>query len=256
MTKFINHIDLNADLGEGFGPWKMGDDKAILECVSSANIACGGHAGDPHTMYETLLLAKANGVSVGAHPGYEDRAGFGRRIIPMSMDDITNMVAAQIGALMGVASLADVVVNYVKPHGALCNYAASDYEVAKAVLKAVKSIDTNLSVLAISGTQLEIAARDMNLNVFSEIFADRAYLKSGQLVPRTENGAVLHDIDAVTDRIIEFINTAKMPTIDGENIPLRADSICVHGDTPDALNLVTSLKAELEGHGVSIKSFV
>ncbi|HHY03174.1 MAG TPA: 5-oxoprolinase subunit PxpA, partial [Paracoccus sp.] len=188
-------IDLNSDLGEGFGPWAMGDDGAMLDVVTSANIACGGHAGDPQTMFATLRQAVARGVVIGAHPGYPDREGFGRRVIPMQPAEIARMVAAQVGALQGVAALAGARVRYVKPHGALGNLAADDRAVADAIVAAVAALPGDLAVLAISGTELELAARAAGLSVFSEIFADRAYLPNGRLVPRSRVGAVLHDAE-------------------------------------------------------------
>lgn len=198
-------IDLNSDLGEGFGPWAMGDDAAMLDIVTSANIACGGHAGDPETMFATLSQAAARGVVIGAHPGYADREGFGRRIIPMTPAGIGRMVAAQIGALAGVAALAGAEMRYVKPHGALGNLAADDRSAADAIVAAVAAQPDRLSVLAISGTELELAARAAGVQVFSEIFADRAYLPNGRLVPRSRPGAVLHDADQAADRLIEFL---------------------------------------------------
>lgn len=175
-------IDLNSDLGEGYGPWSMGNDAEMLSIVTSANIACGGHASDPETMFRTLTLAAQNGVSVGAHPGYNDREGFGRRVIPMSPAEVGRLCAAQIGALMGMAAQVGARVSYVKPHGALANLAARNRDVADAIVEAVQRIDPTLAMLAISGTQGEQAARAANAPVFSEIFADRGYLSSGQLV--------------------------------------------------------------------------
>ncbi|WP_281859087.1 LamB/YcsF family protein, partial [Litoreibacter halocynthiae] len=224
-------IDLNSDLGESFGPWTMGDDAAMLSIVSSANIACGGHASDPETMYETLCLARDNGVTVGAHPGYNDREGFGRRIIPMPTVEIGRMVAAQIGALQALAKMAGTKVTYVKPHGALGNLAAADRGVADAIVSAVAQIDSELSILAISGMQLEQAARSAKMEVYSEIFADRGYLSNGQLVPRGQDGAMIHDPDEAAERLIAFLETGLMPVIDGNPIALDAQSICVHGDS-------------------------
>ncbi|MEZ5228911.1 MAG: 5-oxoprolinase subunit PxpA [Acidimicrobiales bacterium] len=200
-------IDLNSDLGEGFGPWPMGDDDAMLELVSSANIACGGHAGDPETMYRTLSVAAENGVVVGAHPGYYDREGFGRRVIPMSPAEVGRIVAAQVGALRAIAATVPVEVRYVKPHGALGNLAAADTDVSKAIVAALQSVDEQLAVLAISGTQLEHVARAEGVVVYSEVFADRAYLSSGQLVPRSQPGAVLHDASEATERLLGFLET-------------------------------------------------
>ncbi|MBI1173517.1 5-oxoprolinase subunit PxpA [bacterium] len=246
-------IDLNSDLGEGFGPWPMGDDAAMLDIVTSANIACGGHAGDPEVMYRTLRLAAERGVIIGAHPGYADKAGFGRRIIPMSPPEIARMVAAQIGALVGVAGLAGARVAYVKPHGALGNLAADDRAVADAILTAVPK---GMSVLAISGTELELAARAAGVEVCSEIFADRAYLPNGRLVPRSRPDSMLHDPEAAAARLIAFLQTGLMPVIGAEPIPLAAQSICVHGDSPGALHMAEVIRDRLQAAGVTLAPFL
>ncbi len=248
-------IDLNSDLGESFGPWPMGDDEAMLSLVSSANIACGGHAGDPDIMFQTLSVAARNGVIVGAHPGYNDREGFGRRVIPMTSSQIRRMVAAQIGALQAVAALVPVRVRYVKPHGALANLAARDTEVARAIVESVLSIGDDLAILAISGTALERVARLTGVPVFSEIFADRAYQSNGQLVPRDQPGALIHDSVQATDRLLEFLESGLMPVLDGEPIRLAADSICVHGDSRGAVEMARMLRAELLGSGIRLDSF-
>jgi len=248
-------IDLNSDLGEGFGPWSMGNDAEMLSLVTSANIACGGHASDPETMFETLQQAKQNGVCIGAHPGFADREGFGRRIIPMTPDEIGRMCAAQIGALMAIGALADATVEYVKPHGALGNLAARDRFVADAIVAAVKKIDANLAILAISGTEIENAARDAGLFVYSEVFADRGYLSTGQLVPRGQDGAMIHDAAEAASRLISFLNTGLMPVIDGDPIPLKAQSICVHGDSQGAVQMTLGIRDRLLAHGVDLRRF-
>lgn len=250
-------IDLNSDLGEGFGPWRMGDDAAILDVVTSANIACGGHAGDVETMHRTLRLAAERGVVVGAHPGYVDREGFGRRVIPMKPAEIGRMVAAQVGALAALASLGGSEVRYVKPHGALGNLAAADATVAAAIVEAVRLLDPSLAILAISGTALEQVAREQGAPVFSEIFADRAYQSNGQLVPRQQAGAVLHDAHEAADRLIDFLRTGMMPVLDGgDSIALKADSVCVHGDSEFAVEMARLVRARLEAEGVSVTSFL
>jgi len=248
-------IDLNADLGEGYGPWRMGDDAAMLQIVTSANVACGGHAGDPETMAATLQLAGDNGVTVGAHPGYADRAGFGRRVIPMTPDEVARMCAAQIGALMGVAAQVGVAVSYVKPHGALANLAARDRQVADAIAGAVRRIDPHLGYLAISGTESEAAARAAGLPVHSEIFADRGYLANGQLVPRGQDGAMIHEPDAAAERLLRFLDTGLMPVINGDPIPLAAQSVCVHGDSPGAVAMARHIRDRLTSEGVTLRSF-
>jgi UPF0271 protein len=256
MGSDMAQIDLNSDLGEGFGPWSMGDDAQILSIVTSANVACGGHASDPETMFKTLELARDKGVSVGAHPGYADRIGFGRRVIPMSPEEIGRMCAAQIGALMGVARQVDVPVVYVKPHGALANLAARERAVADAIVAAVQKIDPQLAMLAISGTQGEVAAREAGAPVYSEIFADRGYLSSGQLVPRGQDGAMIHDAGQAAERLITFLDSGLMPVIDGDPIKLDAHSICVHGDGPSAVAMAREIKKRLTAHGVTITRFV
>lgn len=248
-------IDLNSDLGEGYGPWTMGDDARILACVTSANIACGGHAGDPQTMYRTLRLAAERGVQVGAHPGYADREGFGRRVIPMQTEEIGPMVVAQIGALSALARLAGTRVTYVKPHGALGNLAAADRTVATAIVTAVRTLDPSLALLAISGTVLEQVAREHGSTVFSEVFADRAYLPSGQLVPRGQPGAVLHDPQEAADRLIGYLSTGRMPVVGAEAIALNADSICVHGDSVEAVAMAQVIRARLTAAGFEVKPF-
>ncbi len=245
------HIDLNADLGEG-----MGDDEAMLDIVTSANVACGGHAGDVETMYRTLRGAAERGVVVGAHPGYLDREHFGRRDLDMVPEEIGRMVVAQVGALAAIAALVPVDIGYVKLHGALANLAARDDVVADAVVGALTTAFPGLAVLAISGTRLEHAARVAGTPVFSEIFADRAYRSTGQLVPRGEPGAVLHDPAAVTDRIAEAVRTGRMPVVDGAPIELAADSICVHGDTEGAVDMAARLRSRLESDGVALTGFV
>lgn len=249
-------IDLNSDLGEGYGPWSMGDDAGILALVTSANIACGGHASDPDTMVKTLELAAKNGVSVGAHPGYNDREGFGRRIIPMEPDQIGRMVAAQIGALVALATFVPVPVVYVKPHGALSNLASQDADVAQAIVAAVRRVDPSLAILAISGTKLEDAAKASGAATYSEIFADRAYLSSGHLVPRSHPEAMIHDAKEAAERLLAFLDSGLMPVIDGDPIPLDAHSICVHGDSAGAVAMAGEIRARLVASGVQLSSFV
>lgn len=244
-------IDLNADLGEG-----MGDDVAMLDLVTSASIACGAHAGDPETMFATLRRATERGVSIGAHPGYADRDGFGRRVIPMSPPEVARMVAAQIGSLAGVAALAGARVSYVKPHGALANLAADDSSIAAAITEAVRAVSPNLAVLAISGTVLETTARAAGLTVYSEIFADRAYLPTGRLVPRSEPGAVLEDEGEAAARLESYCATGLMPVRGGAPIPLAAHSVCVHGDNPAAVSMTQLVRDRLIRAGIRLRPFV
>ena len=249
-------MDLNSDLGEGFGPWSMGDDAAMLGVVTSANIACGGHASDPDTMFATLRMAAERGVVIGAHPGYADPLGFGRRVIPMEPVEIARMVAAQVGALQGVAALAGAKVAYVKAHGALANLAADRREVADAIASAVKALPGDLAILAISGTELEAAGRAAGLPTYSEIFADRAYLPNGRLVPRSRPDAMVHGAKAAAERLIGFLDTGLMPVVGGDPIPLAAQSICVHGDSPDAVAMAREIRARLQAAGVVLAPFL
>ena len=248
-------IDLNSDLGEGFGPWTMGDDDAMLTLVTSANVACGGHAGDTETMFRTLSTAAHHGVAVGAHPGYADREGFGRRVIPMTLPEIGRLVAAQIGALRAVAALVPIEVGYVKPHGALGNLAARDRSVARAIVDAVQRVDDDLALLAISGTALEQVAREAGATVFSEDFADRGYRPDGQLVPRDQPGAMIDDPVEATERLLAFLATGSMPVVDGDPIPLTAHSVCVHGDGPGAVEMARRIREGLIDEGVELGAF-
>jgi UPF0271 protein len=207
-------------------------------------------------MTETIELALAGGVVIGAHPGFADREGFGRRLIPLSMREVEQMVATQVGALMGAAALAGARVRYVKPHGALGNWAADDGSVADAVVKATRAVSPDLAILAISGTELEVSARRADVEVFSEIFADRGYLATGRLVPRSKPDAMIHDPALAAKRLLQMLSTGLMPTVDGEPIPLSADSICVHGDSPGALAMAVHIKNELLRSGFGVQSFL
>ena len=249
-------VDLNSDLGEGYGAWSMGEDAALLGIVTSANIACGGHAGDADTMFETLTLARTNGVIIGAHPGYADRTGFGRRIIPMSVAGIERMVATQIGALMGAAALAGASVRYVKAHGALANLAADSPDIAAAIARATGAISRDLALLAISGTELETAGTKAGLQVFSEVFADRAYQSNGRLVPRNNPLSMIHDADFAAKRLIALLETGLMPTLDGPAVRLAAQSICVHGDSPGAIVMALHIRGALNHAGIALAPFL
>jgi len=248
----LTTVDLNADCGESFGPWTMGDDRAILQVVTTANVACGFHAGDPDTMLTTVEIAKENGVSVGAHPGFADLAGFGRRHIAMSAAEITRMVAYQIGAVAAVASIAGVKLSHVKAHGALSNVAMADKDVADAIAAAVQSVDSSLTLLAIATTELERAGREHGLSVAAEVFADRAYEPNGELVSRKRPGAVIHDPEDAARRVIRMVEENAIIAEDGTRIRTHIDSICVHGDNPDAVATARTVRAALEKAGVRI----
>ena len=248
-------IDINADLGESFGPWKMGEDEKILNIVSSANIACGGHAGDAAVMYETIKIASDKGVIIGANPGFDDKQGFGRRKIPLEMQEIEQLIASQVGALVGIASLANTRIHYVKPHGALNNWATENMHVSEAIARAIKLSFPELSLLAVSGTKLETAGINAGLKTFSEIFADRGYNKNGTLVPRGEKGALITDTKYAIKRLLHFLNTGEMPTVCGNFIKMNAHSICIHGDNPHAIEMSGNIRSILEKNNYKIKSF-
>ncbi len=252
----MSSIDLNADLGEGYGPWSMGDDDAMLGIVSSANVACGGHAGDPETMFAVCRTAAAAGAVVGAHPGYADREGFGRRVIAMHPAAAGRMVVAQIGALAALARQAGTEVRYVKPHGALANLAAADEQLAAGIVDAVRAAFPALAFLAISGTALEHVARARGAAVFSEIFADRAYRPDGQLVARGQPGAVIHDPARAVERLVRFLETGRIEVVGGEPIPLTAHSVCVHGDTPGAVEMAREVRDQLTRMGLAPRPFI
>lgn len=244
-------IDLNADLGEG-----VGDDAAMLGIVSSANVSCGCHAGDAGTMATAFATARAQGVRTGAHPGYPDRANFGRLVVPMTVAEVERMVAWQVGAAMGVAALAGTRIAYVKAHGALYNLAATDRGIADAIARAVRAVDSRLTILCPAASQAETAANDAGLPVAAEVFADRAYRPDGTLVPRGEPGAVIHDPAQVSARVLAMLEAGAVKAVDGTEVPLRIDSVCLHGDTPGAVALARALRATLEAAGWRIAPFV
>lgn len=245
-------INLNADLGEGYGPWTMGDDAAMLAVVKSANVACGGHAGDPDVMRRTLRLAREHGVSVGAHPSYPDLRGFGRRAMSLTPAELENQLAAQIGALMGVAALEGMRVSHVKPHGALNNQACVDRALADTICTAIGAIDPGLILLAPAASQMVIAGRAAGLAVVEEIFADRAYLPDGQLVPRSRPDAMIHGAAACLAHVLAMLDAGALIAIDGTRIPTPIGSICVHGDSPDAIQVAQHLRQELAAIGYEI----
>jgi UPF0271 protein len=256
MTAYPASIDLNADLGEGFGPWRMGDDAALLGVVTSANVACGFHAGDPDIMTRVLMQAREAGVAVGAHVAFPDLAGFGRRILPMSAAEIARAVAYQIGAAQALATFAGHRLSHVKAHGALANLAEHDAAVADAIAGATRAVDPSLTLLAIARSEQTRAGERAGLRVAHEIFADRAYANDGRLRARALPGAVIHDVDAVIARVRQMLAAQALVAIDGELLPTPIDSICVHGDTPQAVALAQALRHALENDGVALRPFV
>ena len=249
------HIDLNSDLGESLGAWRMGDDEAMLEIVSSANVACGFHAGDAAGILRTLRSAAQRGVCVGAHVAYPDLRGFGRRNMDVASEDLRADVIYQVGALQALAAAAGTSVRYVKPHGALYNTIAHDERQARDVIAALQSLDADLVLVALAGSRLVEWAREQGLRVVQEAFADRAYTPQGALVSRREPGAVLHDPAEVAARMLRLVQDGTLPAIDGSLVRIEADSICVHGDSPGAVAMARALRASLEQAGVAIAPF-
>ncbi|RDI22018.1 UPF0271 protein [Pseudacidovorax intermedius] len=250
------NIDLNSDLGESFGAWRMGDDAAMLDVVSSANVACGFHAGDPAGILATLRAAAARGVTVGAHVSYPDLAGFGRRNMDMASSDLRAAVIYQIGALQGLAAAAGTRVRYVKPHGALYNFIAHDERQAQDVIAAVRAIDASLALVVLAGSPLTGWARAAGLRTVAEAFADRGYRPDGSLVPRSQPGAVLHDPAAVAQRMARLVRDGTVTADDGSTVCIEAQSICLHGDSPGAVAMARALRERLLAEGVTIRSFV
>ncbi|MBT1181735.1 LamB/YcsF family protein [Bifidobacterium sp. CP2] len=249
-------IDLNSDMGESFGRWTLGDDAALLDVVSSANIACGFHAGDPSVMRRTLANAAANGVAVGAHVAYRDLAGFGRRYVDVAPAELTADVMYQLAALEGMARAAGTRVGYVKPHGALYNRIVADEAQAKAVVDAIAAIDASLGVLTLPGSAVGRLAEAAGLRVFHEAFADRAYTPEGTLVSRRLPGAVIADPDAVAARVTRMVLEGTVEAVDGTTVPIHADSVCVHGDSPAAVALAKAVRGRLAAEGVAVRPFV
>jgi UPF0271 protein len=252
-------INLNADLAEGFGPWTMTADAELMEIVGSANVACGGHAGDARIMASALGHAALTGVSVGSHPGYDDKPGFGRRVIPMAPAEVAELVAYQTGALLGVAGLVrlqvanGVAVTHVKPHGALNNVACVDAAIATAIANAVVGVDPNLIMLAPAESKLLFAAEKAGLRTASEVFADRQYMADGTLAPRSIEGSVIHDPDQAIEHALRLASGLPVKAMDsGEDIVLRADSICVHGDKPSAVEQARGVRDALVAEGFTL----
>jgi len=248
-------IDLNGDIGESFGYYTLGDDVAMLDVVTSANIACGMHAGDPTVMSRAVTLATWKNVAIGAHPGYPDLQGFGRRAMNFPPETLEAYVLYQIGALAGFAQAAGNKLRHVKLHGELYNQVAANSEMATAIAKAIAAYDKRLIVVTLPGSVLSLAARSMGLRVAHEGFADRAYRENGSLVPRNEPGAVIHDSAKVAARALRMVTHNEVETITGKVIHLKIDTLCVHGDTPGAANIAATLRAALEAAGVLVRAF-
>ncbi|WP_029049070.1 LamB/YcsF family protein [Cupriavidus sp. amp6] len=249
------HIDLNSDLGESFGAWSMGNDAAMLDIVSSANVACGFHAGDPAGILQTLKAAAERGVAVGAHVSYPDLQGFGRRNMDVASADLVADVIYQISALSGMAATVGTTVRYVKPHGALYNTIASDERQARDVIAAIRAVNPELALVALAGSPLVGWAREAGLRVIAEAFADRAYTPQGTLVSRREKGSVLHDATDVAQRMLRLVREGTVLAIDGSVARVEAQSICVHGDSDGALEMARAVRAALERDGITVRAF-
>jgi 5-oxoprolinase (ATP-hydrolysing) subunit A len=245
-------INLNADLGESFGAWQMGDDPALLQIVSSANLACGFHAGDPLIMRSTVRLALAQGVSIGAHPSFPDLQGFGRRAMQLTSAELEATILYQVGALQAMATTEGGRVTHVKPHGALNNIACADAAIAATVARAVRSLDPALILLAPAHSELARAGKAAGLPVRYEVFADRAYLDDGQLMPRSRPGAVLHDPRQCVDHVLAMLGEQAIIAASGHRLPTRIDSICVHGDGPEAVASARQIRQALEQAGYQL----
>jgi UPF0271 protein len=249
-------IDLNCDLGEGFGAWDMGNDAAMIELATSVNIACGFHAGDADTMRKTVGLAKARGVSIGAHPGYRDLHGFGRRpVAGLTAAEIENLVAYQIGALQAIATLAGHQVTHVKAHGALSNVACEDDMTARAIASAIKAVDRHLIFVVLANSKLVAAGDAAGLPMAHEIFADRAYEDDGSLVSRRKPGAVLHDPAQIAERVVRMVQDSAVTSVSGKVIKMRMDTVCIHGDTPGAVEIGRGVRQALKDSGIDVAPF-
>lgn len=251
----VKSMDLNCDMGESFGNYTIGADEQLLAHISSANIACGSHAGDPNVMERTVQLAKQNYVAVGAHPGFPDIAGFGRRMIDFSPEEIYRFVVYQIGALQAFCEIHEVKMQHVKPHGALYNLAARDRNVAKAIAQAVYDFEDTLILYGLAGSELLDAGREAGLEVASEVFADRTYQPDGSLTSRKDAGAMIVELDTAVVQVKRMINDGLVEAVNGEWINIEADTICVHGDSSHAVTFAGKLKQALEAAHIHVKAF-
>lgn len=247
-------VDLNSDLGESFGRYTLGMDDKIIPLITSANVACGYHASDPVVMEKTIAMAKEAGIRVGAHPGFPDLMGFGRRNMNVSPAEARAYTLYQLGALDGFCRASGVKLQHVKPHGAFYNMAAKDYKLSEAICEAIKSFDKDLIVLALSGGELARAAKDMGLRTALEVFADRGYEEDGTLVDRRKEGAMITDEQEAIDRVIRMVKEKKVTAVTGRDIPIQADSVCVHGDGVKALAFVEKIRAALQKEEIQICS--
>lgn len=249
----MTRIDLNCDMGESFGAYRIGNDEAILDYVTSANVACGFHGGDPSVMRATVQLAAAKGVAIGAHPGYRDLEGFGRRYMAITPETARDLVVYQVGALRGFARAEGVELQHVKPHGAFYNAAAADRPVADAIAAGVYEVDPKLVLFALAGGELEAAGRDAGLRVAREGFVDRSYGADGKLTPRGRPGAMIHDEETAVDQVLRLVTEGKIRSLEGTDVEVGAETICIHGDGPNALGLAQAVRERLERAGVVVQ---
>lgn len=247
-------IDLNCDMGESFGSWQIGSDLQIMDYVSSVNIACGFHAGDADTMYKTVVEALKKNVAIGAHPGFPDLQGFGRRNMHLSAKEVYNIILYQIGALAAFVKVAGGKLHHVKPHGALYNMAAKDRVLANAIAQAVKDFDSSLLLYGLSGSLLISEAQKLSLKTASEVFADRTYQNDGSLTPRSQPNALIEDMQESVQQVLTMVNEARVCTIHNQVIPIQADTICIHGDGKHAINFAQTIFQKLQQHSITIKS--
>jgi 5-oxoprolinase (ATP-hydrolysing) subunit A len=247
-------VDLNSDVGESFGVYTIGQDTLLFPHITSANVACGFHAGDPGVMRMTVALARKHGVGIGAHPGFPDLAGFGRRDLHATPREVEDFVVYQIGALAAVAAVQGTGLQHVKPHGALFNMAVRDAELATAIARGVAAFDASLILFGLPGSEILNAGRKAGLRVAAEVFADRAYEPDGTLASRRKPGSVIHDASAVVARAVRMVKEKNVVAIDGSVVPLEADTICVHGDTPGSDQLAAKIRAGFEAAGVTVKA--
>jgi len=251
----VMKVDLNSDMGEGFGPWRMGDDAALLDVITSANIACGFHAGDPDVMAETMRLAAKNGVGIGAHPGFADLKGFGRRRLNIGAEELGNMIAYQLGAAEGMARSVGANIRHFKLHGALANMCAEDATLAKTCYSAALRVNPEIILMVLAETAQQAVVKELSANWAGEIFADRAYEDDATLVDRSKAGAVLHDADMAAERILNMLREDAIIAESGKRIPAKIDTICLHGDTPEAVEMARALRTKLSAAGVTLAMF-
>jgi len=247
-------IDLNCDMGESYGAWQMGNDAAVLQFVSSANVACGFHGGDPSTMRQTVAAALARGVAVGAHPSLPDLVGFGRRPMQITPQEAYDMVVYQVGALAAVAAAQGARLHHVKAHGALYNMAAKDAALAQAICRAVRDVDGSLVLYGLAGSQLVAAAQELGLRAAHEVFADRSYQDDGSLTPRSQPGAMIEDLDAAVAQVLGMVRDGMVRSVNGRAVPVRADTLCIHGDQPNALVFAQGLRDALRDAGIAVRA--